>query len=310
MKFLIPLFVLVSFFSTLNQAAAQAAPTATSGDAEPDIMTMTGEQMLAHCQDKWGSRLATVTECVTNMKLARGEEVDIAVLARLGKGEKRDEEILERLDGLGRKVDRLAATQQRPAPTPAPTVASGTATTATTPTGVSYARTGGANWAPVAQPTVVSIHSLEGKVADTLHITDLEHPNARSTCGGVGAPLVVFLDHGVPITNVFAPNGAPTGFLEVYYDRDNNGVPDGTVMALDLSSQTDVWITWGQANDLTVRYLRPGAQIDVAGLPRQTVYHPTQRNEASASGAVGCDDEGGRRGGHQALPTYSLSRMW
>lgn len=233
MKFPIPFVIL--FLSTLTPAFAQ--------DATPDPATMTGEQMLAHCQEKWGKRASTVAP--------------------------------------------------------------------TTTSGVSYVRTGGAAWAPVAQPTVVSIHNIGGMAPDTLHITSLEHPTARKTCGGEGAELVVFLDHGAPVTNVFAPAGAPTGFVEVYYDKNADGTPDGTVMALDLSTQTDVWITWGQANDLTVRYLRPGAQIAVAGLPLQTVYHPTTRAETSASGAIGCDrDKNARRGGHQAIPAYSLSRMW
>ncbi len=170
---------------------------------------------------------------------------------------------------------------------------------------------GSTAWAPVAQPTVVSIHSLVGMAPDTLHITGLENPTARKTCGGEGAPLVVFYDHGVSVRNIYAPSGAPTGFLEVYYDKENDGIPDGTVMALDLSTQTDVWITWGLHNDLTVRYVRPGQQIAVQGLALQTVYHPTQHNEASASGAVGCDrDKNARRGGHQATSAWNLSRMW
>ena len=173
----------------------------------------------------------------------------------------------------------------------------------------------GAHWTPEVQPIVVSIHSLTGLVPDTLHITDLEHPTARKTCGGEGAPLVVFYDHGVPVTNLYAPQGAPTGFVEVRYDHDNNGIPDGTVLALDLQNQTDVWITWGQANDLTIRYLRPGQRIQVEVKPGhweyQSVYHPTQRNEASPSGAIGCDrDKNARRGGHQGIRAYSLSRMW
>lgn len=295
MKFPIPFVIL--FLSTLTPAFAQ--------DATPDPATMTGEQMLAHCEKKWGSRTSAVAQCVTNLRLAASESRDEQIVAELEEGRERDGEILDRLDDLSDQVADLAETQQRPATTPPP------AAVATTSGGVSYALTGGAAWAPVAQPTVVSVHSLEGMVPDTLHVTDLTHSNARSTCGGVGATHVVFLDHGVPVTNVYAPAGAPTGFLEVYYDRDNNGVPDGTVIALDLSTQTSVWITWGAQNDLTVRYLRPGYQVDVAGLPRQTVYHPTTRNETSASGAIGCDrDDNARRGGHQAIPAYSLSRMW
>jgi len=286
MKFLFPLFVL--FLTTLNPAIAQEA--------------MTHSEMLAQCEAKYGNRISAVVQCVTNLRLAQAEATDTAVLARLDEGEERDEAILERLDTIADSVDRLAtqtpATTQQPAPQ---------ATSTTTSGGVTYARTGGAAWAPVAQPTVVSIHSLTGMAPDTLHITALDHPTARKTCGGEGAPLVVFYDHGVPVTNVYAPQGAPTGFVEVYYDKN----ADGTVMALDLSTQTDVWVTWGQANDLTVRYLRPGGQIAVAGLPLQTVYHPTQRNEASASGAVGCDrDANARRGGHQAIAAYNLSQMW
>ncbi|MBI4257121.1 hypothetical protein HY626_03655 [Candidatus Uhrbacteria bacterium] len=288
-KFL-SLFIL--FLSTLNQAIAQES--------------MTHTQMLAHCEAKWGSRVSAVAQCVTNLRLAQAEATDVAIVARLDEGEERDGEILERLDTLTESVDRLVTSASQSTPT-----ATSGAQARPIPSGVTYTRTGGAAWAPVAQPTVVSIHNIGGMAPDTLHITSLEHPTARKTCGGEGATLVVFYDHGVPVSNVFAPAGVPTGFIEVYYDKQNDGIPDGTVMALDLESQTDVWITWGQANDLTIRYLRPGAQIAVEGLPLQTVYHPTQRNEASASGAIACDrDDNARRGGHQAIPAYSLCRMW
>ncbi|MCR4313971.1 MAG: hypothetical protein NUV84_01850 [Candidatus Uhrbacteria bacterium] len=303
MKFL-PLLVL---FLLSSPVLAQSA-----GDADPDPASMTSEQMLVYCQQKWGSRISAVAQCVTKLRFGKSEAVDSAIVARLDEGEERDGEILERLDKLGQKVDRLA----RPAPTHPATAASSlppqAQTTSATSGGNSYARTGGVAWTPVVQPTVVSIHSLERMANDTLHLMDLDHPTAREDCGGVGAPLVVFFDHGVPITNVYAPAGASTsGFVEVYWDRQNNGIPDGTIWALDLSTQTDVWITWGLPNDLEIRYLRPGGQIAVEGLPLQTVYHPTVRAEASASGAIGCDrDPTARRGGHQAVPAYSLSRMW
>ncbi|MEK7620415.1 MAG: hypothetical protein AAB413_04235 [Patescibacteria group bacterium] len=298
---------MIRFLSFLFLVSFTLTPAALAQSADPDPIFMTSEQMLAHCEAKWGSRTSTVAQCVTNLRLAQAEATDVEILERIGEGEERDQAILASVDELGRKVDRLAAAQARPASQTSPTATVAT----TTASGVTYARTGGAAWAPVAQPTVVSIHSLNGMVPDTLHITDLTHSNARSTCGGVGATFVVFYDHGTPIGNVYAPAGAPTGFLEVYYDKNADGTPDGTVMALDLSTQTDVNVTWGLANDLTVRYLRPGAQIAVEGLPLQTVYHPTQRNEASASGAIGCDrDPSARRGGHQPIAAYSLSRMW
>lgn len=292
-KFL-PLFVLF-LLSTFTPAFAQ--------DAMPDPATMTPSQMLAHCEAKWGSRTSAVAQCVTSLRFAKSEATDAVVLARLDEGEKRDQAILQSVDELGRKVDQLTATQQRLATQIQPPAA-------TTSGGASYARTGGAAWALVAQPTVVSIHSLVGMVPDTLHIKSLEHPTARQTCGGVGAPLVAFFDHGVPVSNIYAPAGAPTGFVEVYYDKQNDGTPDGQVLALDLASQTDVWVTWGLQNDLTVRYLRPGVQIAIEGMSLQTVYHPTQKSEASASGAVGCDEGSLRVGGHQVIPAYSLSQMW
>lgn len=262
---------------------------------------MNPEQMLADCEQKWGNRISAVAQCLTNLRLAQAEATDVAIVAELEEDEERDQAILASVDELGDKVERISSAFEaaRAVHNPSqPTLATGTA----------YTQTGGAAWVPVAQPTVVSIHNITGMVPDTFHITDLDHPTARKTCGGVGAPLVAFFDHGVPVSNVYAPAGAPTGFVEVYYDKQNDGIPDGKVMALDLQSQDDVWITWGLQNDLTVRYLRPGGQIAVAGLPLQTVYHSTLR--AETTGAIGCDDEGTPRGGHKADHAYSLSRMW
>jgi hypothetical protein len=175
-------------------------------------------------------------------------------------------------------------------------------------TAFSQPATNGIAWTPVVEPTVVSIHSLTGMVPDTLHITHLDASNSRQNCGGLGAPLLVFYDHGVPVSNIYAPAGSPTGFVEVYYDRDSDGVPDGTVWALDLASQTDVWITWGLQNDLTFRYLRPRNRIAIAGLPLQTVYYPTQKSDP---GPTGCGrDPHARRGGHQGIWAYTMTRVW
>lgn len=275
-----PMFLIVFFLST----PAFSDPT------------MTGEQMLAHCQEKWESRISAVVQCVNALRFAKSEATDVAIVARLDEGEERDSQILASVDELTESVDRLSATQ--------PTI--------TANSGVSYVRTGGANWMPVAEPFVMSIHDIEDLHKDTLRITDLTHPTARKKCGGEDAPLVIFLDHGDPGSNVYAPQGVTTGFVEVRYDRDNDGTPDGRVLALDLESQTDVWVTWGLKNDLTVRYLR-SQRILVEVAPGQwvyeTVYHPSQETEISATGAIACEMWSGiRRGGHQAIPVYSLSR--
>lgn len=275
-----------------------------------DAQVLTVQQILDQCRDQWGDRTSAVAQCVTSLRLAAGESRDRQIVARLGEGEERDGEILERIDALDKKVDKLASRPTQ-ATQPAPTAPVVQTAPTTSVGGVIYGRTAVVNWTPVVQPTVVSIHSLTGMVPDTLHLTDLDHPTARRDCGGVGAPLVVFFDHGVPVGNIFAPAGAPTGFVEVYWDRQNDGTPDGTVWALDLASQSDVWITWGLKNDLTIRYLRPGGQIAVQGLPLQTVYHPTVRAEASASGSIGCKRwDGARRGGHQTISAGSLEQIW
>lgn len=175
----------------------------------------------------------------------------------------------------------------------------------------------GANWVKIYDPTVVSIYNIESMANDTLHIMDLNHSSARNRCGGVGANLVAFFDHGIPVGNVYAPAGKEkeTGFLEVYWDRDNNGGPYETVRALDLQSQTDVWITWGLQNNLTIRYLRPGQRISVEITPgqwqNQTVYHPTIRAENPGSGVVGCErSRFSARGGHRDVHAYDMSQMW
>lgn len=295
MKF--PIQFLIVFYLFTSAAFAQPASTVVSGNAEPNPVSMTGEQMLAYCDARHGSyRTATVAQCVTGLRFKKAEATDAAIVERLEKGETRGSAIIAAVNKLGDKVDGLAAAP-RPATTQPPT------------SGITYTRTGGAAWAPVHQPTVVSIHSLTGMVPDTLHIEGLNGSGLRQTCGGVGAPLVVFLDHGVPVSNVYAPVGAPTGFVEVYYDKNADGTPDGTVWALDLQSQDDVWITWGLANDLEVRYLRPGMQIAVAGLSLQWVYHPTIRRENPGSGAVGCEkSQFEPRGGHRV--TRSMSQVW
>ena len=196
---------MIRFLSFLFLVSFTPHPGRPRAECGSDPIFMTSEQMLAHCEAKWGSRTSTVAQCVTNLRLAQAEATDVEILERIGEGEERDQAILASVDELGRKVDRLAAAQARPASQTSPTATVAT----TTASGVTYARTGGAAWAPVAQPTVVSIHSLNGMVPDTLHITDLTHSNARSTCGGVGATFVVFYDHGTPIGNVYAPREPP-----------------------------------------------------------------------------------------------------
>ena len=176
----------------------------------------------------------------------------------------------------------------------------------------SIARAQATNWVAVPQPTVVSIYNIQGMEADTLRIIALDQSHARTRCGGQGSPLVIFTDHGMPITNVYAPPGKPpgkpTGFREVYYDRNGDGQADGNVLALDLSTQTSVWITWRAGDEPGIVYLHPSTQIVVAGIGHQTVYRPTSKQD---SDVLSCNmGLVSKPGGHRQIGAYQMTPRW
>ncbi len=165
-----------------------------------------------------------------------------------------------------------------------------------------------ANWVVVSRPTVVSIYNIGSVEPDTLHIIALDQKHARTRCGGEGSSFVIFTDHGVPISNIFAPAGKPTGFKEVYYDRDGDGQADGTVLTLDLSTQTSVWITWRAGDEPGITYLHPSTQIVVAGIGHQTVYHPTSKQD---SDVLSCNmGLVSKPGGHRQIGAYQMTPRW
>jgi len=163
------------------------------------------------------------------------------------------------------------------------------------------------NWIPVSQPVVVSIYNIQSMEANTLRIIALDQNGARTRCGGQGSPLVIFTDHGMPITNVYAPPGKPTGFREVYYDRNGDGQADGTVLALDLSTQTNVWIIWRAGDEPGIVYLHPSTPIMVEGIP-QTIYRPTGKQD---SDVVSCNmGLVSKPGGHRQIGAYQMTPRW
>lgn len=168
---------------------------------------------------------------------------------------------------------------------------------------------GDANWVSVPQTTVLSIYNIETKEADTLHIFALDQSHARTRCGGQGSPFVIFTDYGVPMTGVYAPSKEePTGFVEVYYDRNGDGQADGTVLALDLSTQTDVWMTWRTGDEPGIVYLHPSKKILVAGIGFQTVYRPTS---AQDSDVLSCNmGRVSKPGGHRQIGAYQMTPRW
>ncbi|MBI2473446.1 hypothetical protein HYV70_02750 [Candidatus Uhrbacteria bacterium] len=165
-----------------------------------------------------------------------------------------------------------------------------------------------ANWMVLSRPTVVSIYNIESVKPDTLHIIALDQTHARTRCGGEGSLLVIFTDHGVPIADIFAPPRKPTGFREVYYDRDGDGQYDGIVLALDLATQTDVWITWRAGDEPGITYLHPSKEILVKGLGLQTIYRPTNKLD---SDVLSCNmGLVSKPGGHRQIGAYQMTPRW
>lgn len=164
----------------------------------------------------------------------------------------------------------------------------------------------GVQWQPVPQYTVMSIHDMHQMEPHTLHLTHVRHRNSRQRCGGNSAGLLMITNHGIPVRNIFAPAGQPTGFVEVYFDQNGDGTPDGSVWALDLSTQDDVWVTWRPGDDLQFVYLRSERRIAVGGI-LYPVYRATTRQDADV---IACRrDSLARPGGHQRIPIYSLERV-
>ncbi len=285
--------------------------------AEPPTL----DEIVAECRRRFPAT-AAVAQCVTDFRFSLGEWRDEDILASLDAGRERDEAILVRLDGtdsrlevLDGKLDKLAREARSVPPQAAPQrselVADQVASAAplASVASVGYVQTPGVGWLPVAQPTLMSVYSITGFEPDTLHISNLRDDKSRENCGGAGgADLLVVTNHGVPVSDIFVPAGAPWGFVQAYYDENGDGEPDeGTVWALDLTRQEDIWVTWRTGDDLQFRYLRRSRQIAVDGLGYQTVYRPTTRADADI---VACArDVTARPGGHPAIPAYRLAQV-
>ena len=159
----------------------------------------------------------------------------------------------------------------------------------------------------ISGPTVVSIYNIEHMEPNTLHIVAMDQNHARMRCGGQGSPLVIFTDHGVPVTGVYAPLGKASGFVEVYYDSDGDGQIDGSVFALDLNTQTDVWMTWRAGDEPGIVYLHTSLQIRVGGVYR-VVYRPTSKQD---SDVLSCNmGRVSRPGGHLQIGAYQMTPRW
>ena len=284
------------FFTLL---ALVALFLSTSASAEP----LTFAEIKSACEERYTAPQSRAG-CITALRLSQAEARDEEIVTRLAEGEERDGELLDAIREIATAVERLESAQvTQTAPVQAPVAQQNITST----------QTGGVAFQVVPEVAMVSIHNFGSIDPDVMRLTNLGQNNSRARCGGGGATMVMFTNHGVPIDAIYVPNAsAPSGFRQVYYDGNGDGQPDGgTVYALDLSSQDDVYVSWGQSEDIKVVYLRQSGQVAVHGLPLQTMYRPSRTSDSPANGVVACDmDSLDPKSGHRTKPVYSMSQAW
>jgi len=288
-KFFFTLLAIVAFLSLSTSAHAD----------EP----LTFDEIKSACEARYASK-AVIGDCIMAIRMAEAERRTEEVNTRLAEGEERDGEILSAIQELATAVERLESAQvAQTAPVQAPVAQQSITST----------QTGGVAFQVVPEVAMVSIHNFGSIDPDVMRLTNLGQNNSRARCGGNGATMVMFTNYGTPIDAIYVPNvHAPSGFRQVYYDGNGDGQPDGgMVYALDLSTQDDVYVSWGQSEDIKVVYLRQSGQVAVHGLPLQTMYRPSRTSDSPANGVVACDmDSLDPKSGHRTKPVYSMSQAW
>jgi hypothetical protein len=274
--------------------------TSTASAAEPTL-----EQIITQCKAQYTSESA-IAQCVTDIRFAQAEtELEV---------------VLGEIERLRDSVDALADAGTMPSSEPEQV--------ATVQTGAiqqgSYSP--GVAWRFVPDHDAVSINNIGAleEYPDTLRVTHLRGDSSRQRCGGVGSTYLVITEDGYPITNVWG-----AGFHEIYWDansdgqpdqgvgmdRNGDGIGDGVVLALDLSTQDDVYMTWGLSEfgspeDMRIVYVRANPRrVEIPGYGYVSVYHPTTSRE-SATGVIACRrDVLATPGGHQTIRADQLAKV-
>lgn len=172
---------------------------------------------------------------------------------------------------------------------------------------------GGSSYNVRARPSLVSIYSsLNDVEVDTVHVIELQQSSAYKRCGGTSTARVIVMNHGIPVP-VWAPQGVPSGFIEVYADLDLDGKPDATAYkVLNPSVQNGFYATWRVYDNLKVIYLREsGSVLEIPGFPLQTLWRKPTTRDNTRTGVIACNmDPLSYIGGHRQETAYSMSQVW
>ncbi len=276
--------------------------------AAPQALADNELAILRYCTEKYPEKGEPFNQCIISKRLvvaeyerdqlaqqlAQAQEELATLTAQLQSGREMDEEVIAELSRLSELVgelqsqvasyeeERESAPEQpvQAAPQPQQTAPVHAGGVVTVTTGVSY-RQG-------RRPALVSVYPIDAD-PEVVNISALTHKNTYYKCGGAPGRLVMVTNHGLPMA-VTAPEGMPSGFVEVYVDLNGDGVSDGSRKVIDPSVHGDINITWHEGDDIRFTYLKnSGEVLLVPGLPPQTLW------EIPSSGVKGCELDDPRR---------------
>ncbi len=265
-------------------------------------------EMIEICKARHSS-LAGIQSCVNDLRFGQVEQMQAKTDDRLARVEAGQGEIRKQLGGIETSLDEL---KDRQAPQPAVQAPPATSQSVSYSTGrAPTVQVGGVPFRVLPRPSLVSVYSaLASREADTLRVTQLAHRDSSRQCGGNDSGArVLITNHGIPVP-VWAPEGAASGFTEVYADMNRDGQPDPTpYKVLDPRLQDDFWVTWRAGDDLRVIYLREaGDVLAIQGLPLQTLWRPATHEDSTPSACRPATASS--PGGNKSIPAYGLWRVW
>ncbi len=268
---------LVTAMLSLNVSSAQAQDT-------------TALAIIRYCSEQHPDKGRPYSDCVAGKRM-RAAELERDALARELEESRRElyDLKMEVEDGrsldadviveLGRLTVLVESLQAQVAAAPAPATVQTPPQPVSSPqppAGTVYATTG-VPYRVVPSMDLISIYPIEER--SVAHIGRLGYHKSLTRCGGQSGDLLMITNHGAPMS-VTAPPGRYGGFLDVFVDM-GDGNPR-SYKVLDPAMQDDVYFTWREGDDIRFVYLSEGAQIQVPGMPIQTVWRYPR------SGIKGC----------------------